>query len=99
MRFPLDSRKVHYRQNLQAERTWRNHGAGGIDGESIEAFGDGLGLHEELRTDYYIPQPVRQQRVPKAGKPGCIRFSWTTDPKKSFKSASPDGAGDAAKAE
>ena len=47
----------------------------GIDGESIEAFGEGLEerlarLHEELRTDKYIPQPVRQQRIPKAGKPG-----------------------------
>ena len=47
----------------------------GIDGESIEAFGEGLEerlarLHEELRTDHYIPQPVRQQPIPKVGKPG-----------------------------
>ena len=47
----------------------------GVDGESIEAFGEGLEerlvrLHEELRTDQYIPQPVRQQRIPKVGKPG-----------------------------
>src|SRR5262249_33659429 len=52
-----------------------NHGAGGIDGESIEVFGEELEerlarLHEELRTDRYVPQPVRQQRIPKAGKPG-----------------------------
>jgi group II intron reverse transcriptase/maturase len=57
------------------ERVKANQGAGGIDGESIEAFGEGLEerlarLHEELRTDKYIPQPVRQQRIPKAGKPG-----------------------------
>ena len=53
-------------------------GAPGIDGQDfadIEAFGEGLEerrvrLHEELRTDQYIPQPVRQQRIPKVGKPG-----------------------------
>ena len=27
-------------------------------------------LHEELRTDELPPRPVRQQRIPKAGKPG-----------------------------
>jgi group II intron reverse transcriptase/maturase len=57
------------------ERVKANHGAGGIDGESIEAFGGALDerlarLHEELRTDKYTPRPVRQQRIPKAGKPG-----------------------------
>ena len=57
------------------ERVKAKQGAGGIDGESIEAFGEGLEerlvrLHEELRTDQYIPQPVRQQRIPKVGKPG-----------------------------
>ena len=69
--------KVYKRKNLEIawERVKANHGAGGIDGESIEAFGEGLEerlarLHEELRTDKYIPQPVRQQRIPKAGKPG-----------------------------
>jgi hypothetical protein len=69
--------KVYKRKNLEIawERVKANHGAGGIDGESIAAFGEGLEerlarLHEELRTDKYIPQPVRQQRIPKAGKPG-----------------------------
>ena len=69
--------KVYKRKNLEIawKRVKANHGAGGIDGESIEAFGEGLEerlarLHEELRTDKYIPQPVRQQRIPKAGKPG-----------------------------
>ena len=69
--------KVYKRKNLEIawERVQANHGAGGIDGESIEAFGEGFEerlarLHEELRTDQYIPQPVRQQRIPKAGQPG-----------------------------
>jgi RNA-directed DNA polymerase len=69
--------KVYKRKNLEIawERVKANHGAGGIDGESIEAFGGMLDerlarLHEELRTGKYTPRPVRQQRIPKAGKPG-----------------------------
>ena len=69
--------KVYKRKNLEIawERVKAKQGAGGIDGESIEAFGEGLEerlarLHEELRTDHYIPQPVRQQPIPKVGKPG-----------------------------
>ena len=30
-------------------------------------------LHEELRGEAYRPQPVRQKRIPKAGKPGTYR--------------------------
>ena len=57
------------------DRVRTNHGAGGIDGESVEAFGEALEerlarLHEELRTEEYTPRAVRQQRIPKAGKPG-----------------------------
>ena len=73
--------KVYKRKNLEIawERVRANHGAGGIDGESIEAFGEGLEerlarLHEELRTDSYGPRPVRQVRIPKAGKPGEWRM-------------------------
>src|SRR5215468_1408262 len=73
--------KVYKRKNLEIawERVSANHGAGGIDGESIEAFGEELEerlarLHEELRTDSYTPQPVRQVRIPKAGKPGEWRM-------------------------
>src|SRR6266700_1660338 len=73
--------KVYKRKNLEIawERVRANHGAGGIDGESIEAFGEGLEerlarLHEERRTDSYAPQPVRQARIPKAETPG----EWRT---------------------
>ena len=56
-----------HRQSLQAEELGDRVGARqsqsrgwGIDGESIEAFGEGLEerlarLHEELRTDKYVP--------------------------------------------
>ena len=73
--------KVYKRKNLEIawERVRANHGAGGVDGESIEAFGEQLDerlarLHEELRADSYVPQPVRQVRIPKAGKPGEWRM-------------------------
>jgi RNA-directed DNA polymerase len=68
--------KVYKRKNL--EMAWKkvkaNHGAGGVDGESIEAFGERLDerlgqLHEELRADTYCPKPVRQRPIPKADKP------------------------------
>jgi RNA-directed DNA polymerase len=69
--------KVYKRKNLEIawDRVRANHGAGGIDGESVEAFGEALEerlarLHEELRTEEYTPRAVRQQRIPKAGKPG-----------------------------
>jgi len=81
---PTEARKVHSlidkvykRKNLEIawERVKANQGAGGVDGESIEAFGEQLEerldqLHEELRTDSYTPQPVRRAHIPKAGKPG-----------------------------
>jgi RNA-directed DNA polymerase len=73
--------KVYKRKNLQMawEKVKANQGAGGVDGESIEAFGERLEerlaqLHEELRTDHYDPQPVRQCPIPKAGKPGEYRM-------------------------
>jgi len=73
--------KVYKWKNLEIawERVKANRGAGGIDGESIEAFGAALEkrltrLHEELRAGSYTPSPVRQQRIPKAGKPGEWRM-------------------------
>jgi group II intron reverse transcriptase/maturase len=69
--------KVYKRKNLEIawEHVRANQGVGGIDGENIEAFGEALEerlarLHDELHTDKYTPRPVRQQRIPKIGKPG-----------------------------
>ena len=68
--------KVYKRKNLEMawEKVKANKGAGGIDGESIEAFGaqlqERLGqLHNDLKTDCYRPLPVRQKLIPKAGQP------------------------------
>ena len=72
--------KVYKMKNL--ELAWKkvreNRGAGGIDGESIESFEEHLSenltkLHEELKTDTYKPQPVRQKMIPKPGQPGKER--------------------------
>ena len=73
--------KVYKRKNL--EIAWKkvkaNRGAGGVDGESIEAFGERLDerlgqLHDELRTDTYRPKPVRQRPIPKVDKPNEQRM-------------------------
>jgi len=72
--------KVFKRKNLEIawERVRANRGSGGIDGESIEAFAGQVEerltqLHADLRADTYQPQPVKQVRIPKLGKPGAYR--------------------------
>jgi group II intron reverse transcriptase/maturase len=72
--------KIYQRKNLEVawEKVKRNRGAGGIDGEDLDAFEAELEanlerLHQELRDGTYAPQPVRQQRIPKVGKPGQYR--------------------------
>jgi len=84
---PTGAKKVHslvdkvYRmKNLELawQKVRQNRGAGGIDGESIEAFEGNLTgnlnrLHEELKADTYKPQPVRQKMIPKPGQPGKER--------------------------
>jgi RNA-directed DNA polymerase len=72
--------KVYKRKNLEMawERVEANRGSGGVDGQSLEAFGQRLGselnrLQTELKEDAYQPQPVRQAQIPKAGKPGEFR--------------------------
>src|SRR5271157_4980210 len=72
--------KVYKRKNLEMawERVQANRGSGGVDGQSLEAFGQQLGselnrLQTELKEDAYHPQPVRQVQIPKAGKPGEFR--------------------------
>lgn len=72
--------KVYKKKNLELawEKVRQNRGAGGIDGESIEAFEREVGvklamLQEELKIDTYQPQPVRQKEIPKPGQPGKYR--------------------------
>lgn len=72
--------KVYKRKNLELawERVRRNKGGGGVDGQSLEEFKESVDeyldrLHEELKTDTYAPQPVRQHLIPKAGQPGKLR--------------------------
>jgi len=84
---PTSARKVHSlidkvykRKNLEMawEKVLQNHGTGGVDGQSIEAFEDVLDdqldrLHAELKSDTYRPQPVLEHKIPKAGQPGKQR--------------------------
>jgi group II intron reverse transcriptase/maturase len=72
--------KVYKEKNLHLawEKVKANRGAGGIDGVRLKDFEAQLQehlkcLHEELRTDTYQPQPVRQKMIPKPGKPGELR--------------------------
>jgi RNA-directed DNA polymerase len=85
---PTDARKEHSlidkvskRKNLEIawEKVRANHGSGGIDGESIEAFEEQRELRlSELQTalevDEYRPLPVRAVRIPKAGTSGEHRM-------------------------
>jgi len=71
---------VYKRKNLEMawDRVEANRGSGGVDGKSLEAFGQQLGselnrLQTELKEEAYQPQPVRQVQIPKAGKPGEFR--------------------------
>jgi RNA-directed DNA polymerase len=73
--------KVYKRKNLEMawENVEANRGSGGVDGQSLEAFGQRLGselnrLQTELKEEAYQPQPVRQVQIPKAGKPGEFRM-------------------------
>ena len=72
--------KVYKRKNLEVawEKVKRNRGAGGVDGEDLQAFEASLEanlerLHRGLRDGNYVPQPVLQRLIPKAGQPGKFR--------------------------
>jgi RNA-directed DNA polymerase len=73
--------KVYKRKNLEMawEKVRANRGSGGVDGQSLEEFSAQLDQHlerleRELREDTYQPRPVRQVRIPKAGKLGEYRM-------------------------
>jgi retron-type reverse transcriptase len=60
------------------EKVKANRGSGGVDGQTLKAFGEQLDsqldrLQSELTEQTYKPQPVRQVPIPKAGKPGEVR--------------------------
>ncbi len=72
--------KVYKRKNLDVawEKMKRNRGAGGVDGEDLAAFEASRDanldrLHQELRDRTYVPQPVLQHLIPKAGQTGKFR--------------------------
>ena len=72
--------KVYKRKNLALawEKVRQNRGAGGVDGQNIEAFEQVFDqelerLHAELKSDTYRPQPVLEHKIPKAGQPGKWR--------------------------
>src|SRR5246500_1486358 len=73
--------KVYQRKNLEMawEKVKANRGSGGVDGQSLDGFAAQLDqqldrLHSELKEDTYQPQPVRQVKIPKGGKPGEFRM-------------------------
>lgn len=84
---PAGERKVHslvdkiYKlKNLELawEKVKRNKGAAGIDGQTIAKFESNRAenlkrLHDDLKTQMYQPQPVKQQLIPKRGQPGKLR--------------------------
>jgi group II intron reverse transcriptase/maturase len=72
--------KVYKMKNL--EMAWlkvkKNKGASGMDGVGIREFEENLSenlkrLHEELKSDIYQPQPVKEKLIPKSGQPGKYR--------------------------
>ena len=72
--------KVYKRKNLELawQKVRRNGGAGGVDGQSLESFEAELNDHldrlqQELKSDTYEPDPVRQKLIPKSGQPGKFR--------------------------
>lgn len=73
--------KVYKRKNLEVawERVKANRGAGGVDGQSLEDFAERCEEHLDdlaaaLKAHTFRPKPVRQVRIPKAGRPGEYRM-------------------------
>ena len=68
---------MYKRKNLEMawDRVEANRGSGGVDGQSLEAFGQQLGselnrLQRELKEEAYQPQPVRQVPDSEGGEAG-----------------------------
>lgn len=72
--------KIYKRKNLEIawEKGSVNRGNGGVDGQTLEPFGEQLDppldrLQSELRAETYKPQPVRRVPISKVAKPGEFR--------------------------
>lgn len=66
--------KIYRRENLKEafKAVKKNNGAPGVDGETVQDFAMELELnierlHVELKTNTYVPQPVRRVEIPKDG--------------------------------
>lgn len=64
--------KIYRKENLELafRKVKRNHGAPGIDGETVLDFNEALEtniefLHEKLKTNTYEPDPVRRVEIEK----------------------------------
>jgi len=64
--------KIYQPENLRQafKRVKRNHGAPGIDGETVENYNEELEentrfLHEKLKTNTYEPSPVKRKEIEK----------------------------------
>ncbi len=64
--------KIYRKENLELafKRVKRNHGAPGIDGETVEEYQGNLELntellHDKLKTNTYEPRPVRRVEIEK----------------------------------
>lgn len=64
--------KIYQPENLRRafKRVKQNHGAPGIDGETVEEYGEKLEentefLHEKLKTNTYEPSPVKRVEIEK----------------------------------
>ncbi|WP_414149978.1 group II intron reverse transcriptase/maturase [Acetobacterium malicum] len=64
--------KIYRKENLEMafKKVKRNHGAPGIDGETVLDFNEALEtniefLHEKLKTNTYEPDPVRRVEIEK----------------------------------
>lgn len=65
-------------QRLIRNRGSQTPGTDGVTRRAVEERPGGAEvflkeIHEELRTGTYMPQPVRQRLIPKAGRPGKFR--------------------------
>jgi group II intron reverse transcriptase/maturase len=75
----IDRRTLHLAwAKLSKNRGSRTPGIDGVTRQKIEEREGGVAcfleeLHQDLKAGRYIPTPVRQRLIPKAGKPGRFR--------------------------